>query len=81
MHIKNEFLSHKWSEKERGYDEICCNNDNTNEIEDEAAIRAASIGVLKMGCTVRREQAIGALWWGNEIQIAGISKGISEAKD
>lgn len=54
---------------------------DTDEINDEAAIGAASIRMMKMGFTERRKHTIRAQWWRNEIKISGISKGISEAKD
>lgn len=46
---------------------LCGNLLGTNEIDNKAAIRASSTGVLEMGFSIGRQQAIWDLWLGNEV--------------
>jgi len=54
---------------------------STEEIEDKASIGTSPSGAMKVGLSIGREQAIGALGRGNEKQVTGISEGISEAEE
>ena len=56
-------------------------SDDTDEIDDEAAIRAASRDMVKEGLTVGREKAVMGRWVGAKIQVASVCKWITEAED
>lgn len=55
--------------------------DDTDEIDDEAAIGAASSDMVKEGFAVGREKAVVGGWVGAEIQVASVCKWITEAED
>lgn len=48
--------------------------DDTDEIDDEAAIGAASSDMVKEGFAVGREKAVVGGWVGAEIQVASVCK-------
>jgi len=55
---------------------------DTDEIDDETTIRAASRDMVEESFTVRRKEAVvGEGWVGAEIEVAGVSEGITEAED
>jgi len=54
---------------------------DTDEIDDETTIRAAARDMVEEGFTVGREEAVVGESIGAEIEVAGVSEGITAAED